>query len=200
MKKIDPKGSALLIIDMQNDVVHPKGGWASAGSPAHAKQQNTVRHIKTIAERARRRRLPVIHILHALTPGGRDAAQNAPLFRNLVKSGNNLSGSWGAEPFAALKPKAGDFVIYKQRVSGFQGTDLENKLKGLGATRLIVTGAWTNFAVEGTCRDGADLGYEVTLVSDATCTMNQEWQAVGVKYALTMLGEVATTADVLKAL
>lgn len=198
MKKIDPKSTALLIIDMQNDVVHPKGGWAAAGSPVHARKQNAVAHIRAIADRARRRRLPVIHVLHAVSPGGRDARQNAPLFRNLVKTGNNLAGSWGAEPYAGLKPKAGDFIVYKQRVSGFQGTDLENKLKGLGVTRLVVTGAWTNFAVEGTCRDGADLGYEITLVSDATCTMNDEWQAVGIKYALAMLGEVVVTAEVLK--
>ena len=113
MKKIDPKTTALLIIDMQNDVVHPKGGWAAAGSPVHAKQQNAVAHIKAILERARRRRMPVIHILHAMTPGGRDARANASLFRNLVKSGNNAAGSWGAEPYAGLKPKRGDFVIFK---------------------------------------------------------------------------------------
>ena len=200
MKKIDPRSTTLLIIDMQNDVVHPKGGWAAAGSPAHAKKQNAVAHIKAIAERARRKRMPVIHVLHAVSPGGRDARQNAPLFRNLVKSGNNRAGSWGAEPYAALKPKADDFVVYKQRVSGFQGTDLENKLKGLGVRRLVVTGAWTNFAVEGTCRDGADLGYDITLVSDATCTMNDEWQAVGTNYVLTMLGEVVVTTTLLKAL
>ncbi len=144
--------------------------------------------------------MPVIHVLHAVSANGRDARQNAPLFRNLVKTGHNRAGSWGAEPFAALKPKAGDFIVYKQRVSGFQGTDLENKLKGLGVTRLLVTGAWTNFAVEGTCRDGADLGYAVTLVSDATCTMNEEWQRISVNYALTMLGDVVNTAEVLKAL
>ncbi len=97
MKKIDPRSTTLLIIDMQNDVVHPKGGWAAAGSPAHAKKQNAVAHIKAIAERARRKRMPVIHVLHAVSPGGRDARQNAPLFRNLVKSGNNRAGSWGAE-------------------------------------------------------------------------------------------------------
>jgi len=200
MKKIDPKTTAMLIIDMQNDVVHPKGGWAEAGSPVHAKKQNTVPHIKAILERARRRRMPVIHVLHAMTPGGRDACTNAPLFRNLVKSGNNAAGSWGAQPYAGLKPKTGDYMVYKQRVSGFQGTDLEIKLKGLGVSRLIVTGAWTNFAVEGTCREGVDLGYEVALVEDATCTVNDEWQKVSVGYALTMLSEVVSTADVLKAL
>jgi gluconolactonase len=200
MRKIDPKRSALLIIDMQNDVVHPKGGWASAGSPAHAKKQNAVAHIKAIADRARKRNMPVIHVLHAMSKGGRDAKRSAPLFKGLVKSGNNLAGSWGAEPFAALKPKPNDFIVYKQRVSGFQGTDLENKLKGLGAERLIVTGAWTNFAVEGTCRDGVDLGFEITLVSDATCTMNEAWQKASVEYALTRLADVVSTETVLKAL
>lgn len=56
MKKIDPKATALPIIDMQTDVVHPRGGWAAAGSPACAERQNAVAPIKAIAERARRRR------------------------------------------------------------------------------------------------------------------------------------------------
>jgi gluconolactonase len=200
MRKIDPKSSALLIIDMQNDVVHPKGGWASAGSPAHAKAQKAVPHIKALAERARARGLPVIHILHAMTEGGRDAAQNAPLFRSLVESGNNLAGSWGAQPVAALKPKPGDFVVFKQRVSGFTGTDLENKLTGLGARRLIVTGGWTNFAVEGTCRDGADRGYEVILVSDATLSMNEGWHQAALRHALSQLTQIVGTEELLAAL
>lgn len=199
MRKIDPKASALLIIDMQNDVLHPKGGWASAGSPEHAKEKGTVRHIKAIADKARRKRMPVIHVLHVMSKGGRDAAQNAPLFKNLVKSGNNCAGSWGAEPFAALKPKSGDYVVTKQRVSGFSGTDLENKLKALGARRLIVTGGWTNFAVEGTCRDGADLGFEIAVVDDATCTMSEAWHRASLDHALSQLGEVVNTSDVLKA-
>ena len=200
MRKIDPKTSAVLIIDMQNDVLHPDGGWAAAGSPAHAKQKGTVPHIKAIADKARRKRMPVIHILHVMTKGAKDAAQNAPLFKNLAKTGNNRQGTWGAEPFAALKPKPGDYTVTKQRVSGFMGTDLENKLKGLGVRRLIVTGGWTNFAVEGTCRDGADLGFEIVTVEDATCTMNEAWHRASLDHALTQLGEVVSTEDVLTAL
>ena len=59
-----------------------------------------------------------------------------------------------------------------------------------------MTGTWTNFSVESTCRYGADAGYEMMLVTDATCTIDAEWQSASTGYAFTLLVEMAETADV----
>jgi ureidoacrylate peracid hydrolase len=63
-----------------------------------------------------------------------------------------------------------------------------------------VVGAWTNMAVEHTVRDAADHGYEVTIVSDATSTINADCQRAALEYALTNIATVATTAEVTQAL
>ena len=97
-------------------------------------------------------------------------------------------GSWGAQPVAGLEPQDGDVVIEKQRVSAFFGTPLDVKLRGLGVSTVIVTGAWTNMSVESTIRYGADLGYEMVLVSDGTSTVSAEWQKAATDYAVTNLG------------
>ena len=84
---------------------------------------------------------------------------NAPLFKGVKDTGALVSGTWGAAPADGLEPKDGDFVVEKMRMSGWQGTRLENLLEGLGRDTVIVSGAWTNMSIEHTSRTGADKGY-----------------------------------------
>ena len=198
MKKIDPKTTALIILDMQNDVVHPKGKFAGSGAPLHAQKQRTVANIKSIAAAARAKGMPVIHI-HMLCPPG-TGLLNAPLFQGVASDEACLPGTWGAAAVDGLKPVKGDIVVEKQRMSGFSSTTLDSKLRGVGAKKVVITGAWTNFSVEHTSRDGADLGYEIAVVTDGTATIDDEWQNAALNYALTNIAERVSTADVLTAL
>ena len=197
---IDPNATALMILDMQVDSVTEAGASAEMGAWRHAREQGTIPHIQALAERARARAMPVIHIHHVLYNDGRDSPQNAPLFRALIESGAHRAGSRGAEPIPELRPEPGDFVIVKQRVGAFAGTDLDIKLRGLGAKKILVTGTWTNFSVESTCRYGVDLGYEIVLITDATCSTGADWQAASTYYALRELVEMARTDEILAAL
>ena len=197
MQKIDPKRTALIILDLQNDVIHPKGKFADSGSPLHAKKQNVVGNVKAIAEAGRAKGMPVIHI-HMLLEG--TGKLNAQLFQGCEDAKALVRGSWGAEPLAGVKPQKGDLVVEKQRMSGFHNTLLDTKLRGLGIEQVLVTGAWTNFSVEHSCRDGADLGYRMAIVTDGTSTIDDEWQNAALNYALTNIAERVSTADVLKAL
>jgi nicotinamidase-related amidase len=198
MQKIDPKRTALVILDLQNDVIHPKGKFADSGSPLHAKQQNVVGNVKEIAAAGRAKGMPIIHI-HMLLDEG-TGKLNAPLFQGCVDAKALVRGTWGAEALPGVKPQKGDLIVEKQRMSGFHNTLLDTKLRGLGVDKVLVTGAWTNFSVEHTCRDGADLGYQMALVTDGTSTINDEWQKAATDYALTNIAERVTTAEVLKAL
>jgi len=135
---IDPNATALMILDMQVDSVTEGGISADMGAWRHAREQGTVAHIQALAERARARSMPVIHIHHVLYNDGRDSPQNAPLFRSLIESGAHRAGTKGAEPIPELRPQTGDFVIEKQRVGAFAGTDLDIKLRGLGDRKSVV--------------------------------------------------------------
>jgi gluconolactonase len=161
------KGTALLILDLQNDVIGAEGAFAGSGSPAHAESQNVVANVKRLAEAARTAGVPVIHVHHFSSVGAshdRDSKQNAGLWTGTRDVKAMVPGSWGAQPVDGLEPQGDDIVIHKQRVSAFFGTPLDVKLRGLGVERVIVTGAWTNMSVESTIRYGADLGYEMVLV------------------------------------
>lgn len=200
MKKIDPKKSALIIQDLQNDVIIEGGAFADSGAPAHAKSQKVVANVKALAAAARAKGMPVIHVWIIVEKGAPGLKQNAPLFQGIKGANAVVRGTWGAAPVKGLEAKKGDFVVEKMRMCAFTDTSLDTLLKGLGVERLVITGAWTNFSIEHTARTGADLGYEVTVISDGTSTIDDEWQHAALNYALTNIAEVGTTEEALGAL
>lgn len=200
MRKIVPKKSALIIQDLQNDVITDGGAFADSGAPAHAKSQKVVANVKNLADAARAKKMPVIHVWYIVEKGCPGLKQNAALFKDVKGANALVRGTWGASPVKGLAPKKGDFVVEKMRMSAFQDTNLDTLLKGLGVERLVITGAWTNFSIEHTARTGADMGYEVTVISDGSSTVNDEWHDAALNYALTNIAEVGTTEQALKAL
>jgi nicotinamidase-related amidase len=199
LRKIDPKKSALIIQDLQNDVITKGGAWGDLAAD-HATSQKVVTNAKALAAAAREKGMPVVHVWYVVEKGAVGLKQNAPLFQG-VKSANALvRGTWGAAPAKGLEPKRGDFVVEKQRMNGFYSTNLDNLLRGVGVEKVVIAGAWTNMSIEHTARHAADAGYEVVVVSDATSTINDEWQHAALNYALTNVGEVGTTQEVLASL
>ena len=150
--QIDPQRCAMIIQDLQNDVVMDGGAFADSGAPAHARQQRVIDNVRRLAEVARTRGVVVIHVWFIVEPGAPGVTLNAPLFEGLVDSKAMVRGTWGAAPVAGLEPRAGDFVVEKMRMSAWEGTRLETILKATGRDMIINTGAWTNMSVEHTAR------------------------------------------------
>jgi nicotinamidase-related amidase len=195
--KFDPKRSALIIQDLQNDVIIEGGAFADSGSPAHAKKQNVVRNVKAIAKAARVAGMPVIHVWYVVEKGAPGLKLNAPLYRAVASSGGLVRGTWGAAPAKGLEPKKGDLVVEKTRMNAFHGTNLDNLLRGLGTETLVITGAWTNLSIEHTARHAADAGYSPIVVTDGTSTMNDEWHKAGLNYGLEYVAERVPTNEIL---
>ncbi len=200
MKYIIPEKTALIIQDLQNDVIIEGGAFADSGAPEHAKSQNVIENVKALAECARSAGIPVIHIHYTVEEGAPGLKLNAPLFHGVKGSNAMVRGTWGAAPVEGLEPREGDLVVEKMRMNGFYNTNLDNILRGLGTDVLIVTGAWTNMSIEHTSRHGADAGYEIVVASDGTSTVNDEWQNVGLNYALTNVGIVASCKEIEEAM
>jgi gluconolactonase len=199
VNRVEPASTALLVVDLQNDTIGEQGAFAGSGAPEFATRHGIVAQVQRLLDAARAAGMPVVHIHHLDSPGHTDASLNAPLFQSIVDADALVRGTWGGEPVPGLEPQPGDLVVEKQRMSSFNGTALDVKLRGLGVRRIVVCGAWTNFAVEHTCRDGADLGYEVAIVSDATATISDEWQEAALTYALTNIAEQVTVDELVEA-
>jgi nicotinamidase-related amidase len=101
-----------------------------------------------------------------------------------------------------LKPVVGEVKIYKTRPSSFEKTDLTEQLEMLGTKSLIITGAQTDYCVNATSNAGVELGYHVTLVSDAHTTEDSE-TAIAVdiiddkNLTFSQIGEVLQTSEIL---
>ena len=192
--RLDPSRCAMIIQDLQNDVIIEGGAFASSGSPAHAKQQNVVENVRRLADAARARGVLVIHVWFVVEPGAPGMTLNAPLFEGVVDNKAMVRGTWGAAPAAGLEPRPGDFVVEKMRMSAWEGTRLETILRAGGRDVIINTGAWTNMSVEHTARTAADKGYFVVLPEDCCSTMNADWHNAAINYALQNVS-VVTKAD-----
>ena len=198
--RLDPSRCALIIQDMQNDVIAEGGAFASSGAPAHAKAQNVVANVQRLAAAARARGVMVIHVWFVVEPGAPGLTLNAPLFEGVVDSKAMVRGGWGAAPVAGLEPQPGDFVVEKMRMSAWEGSRLETVLKSGGRDMLINTGAWTNMSVEHTARTGADKGYYVVVPEDCCSTMNAAWHDASINFAMQNVAVVTDADAVIRAL
>jgi gluconolactonase len=198
--QLDPRRSALVIQDMQNDVIIEGGAFADSGAPAHAIAQNAVANVADLAAACRAAGVPVIHVWYLVEEGAAGLRQNAPLFQGVKEANALVRGTWGGAPAEGLEAQDGDHVVEKMRMNGFYETRLDILLRGLGADQLIITGAWTNMSIEHTARHGADAGYEVVVASDGTSTTGDEWQNAALNYAMTNVAKVASCAEIKSAL
>ena len=197
---LDPKRCALIIQDMQNDVISEGGAFASSGAPAHARAQNVVENTRRLAAAARARGVTVIHVWFIVEPGAPGLTLNAPLFEGIADSKAVVRGGWGAAPVSGLEPQPGDFVVEKMRMSAWEGSRLETILKAEGRDTLIDTGAWTNMSIEHTARTGADKGYVMVVPEDCCSTMNAEWHRASINFAMQNVAVVTNADAVIKAL
>ncbi|RCK68927.1 cysteine hydrolase [Desertihabitans brevis] len=195
----DSTRTAVLVIDMQNDAVHPDGAYASTGAAEHAASQQVVANVAAVTAAARAAGVPVVYSRIVVHPLRGLSGDNAPIFRMLAPDSFKV-GTWGAEIVHELAPQPGELALDRTRMSVFNGTEIDTLLRNLGVRTLVVVGAWTNMAVEHTVRDAADHGYEVLLVQDATSSLSAEWQHAATNFALTNIATISETASVTAAM
>jgi nicotinamidase-related amidase len=110
-------------------------------------------------------------------------------------------GSTGWEIVDELKPLPNEVRIYKTEASSFAETDLQAQLVSLGTKELVITGAQTNYCVNATSNAGVELGYQVTLVSDAHTTEDSETEKASdlieeKNTSFAQIGQVLKTSEI----
>lgn len=144
--RLDPKTTALLVIDFQNEYFTGR-----MPIPDGMKALENTQHLITFADKEH---IQVIHVQH-IAPDG------AAVFATNGKT---------VDFHPLIKPRPQDKLVQKTTVSVFASTDLDAQLKQAGIKTLIITGLMTHACVAGAARDAAPLGYDVVVASDATAT------------------------------
>lgn len=184
--------TALVVLHYQNDVLHPDGKIRLGFGEGVANREGVLRAAARLLGGAREAAIPVVHVRTARPAAPKSFIENAPIFRNVVAKGAVIEGEWGSEFFEGLGPIADEAVVVHNRVNGFYDSTLEMRLRGLGATHLILAGVATNSCVEHTARHAADMGYAVTVAQDACSAARPEVHEA----ALFNIGLIGTVADV----
>ena len=160
--KCSPSVAALVIVDMVNDFVHPRGLTATRGGRSVAAGRAAIEPIRILAAAGRAAAVPVVHVQHSTLRG--DASHSGPWVDARRRASYSaldicLDGTWGQQVVDELAPEDGDIVVKKHRYSGFARTELDRVLGERGRETIVVCGVSTNVCVESTARQGFDLDY-----------------------------------------
>jgi nicotinamidase-related amidase len=180
-----PKTSALILIDLQKAIDDPS--WGCRNNP------QAESNVGRLLGHWRSHHMPVIHVRHV-------SPDPTSTYRD---------GQSGVEFKDCARPLEGETVVTKHVCTAFIGTDLEARLRAIGAQDVVLAGVITNNSIESTARASGDLGFRTIVVSDATYTFGRKDHAGKMHSAKTLhaisLGNlegeyarICTTAQVLE--
>jgi ureidoacrylate peracid hydrolase len=208
---IDPARTALLVIDVQNYTAHPHGGeWRGLPPQEYEKRLGylfrslrrvVVPNLRRLQAACRRARIEIMYtVIENLTKDGRDRSLDYKISDIDVEK-----GSWDARVLDEIAPSEDEIIFRKTSSNVFVSTNIDYVLRNMGTRHLIVCGLVTDQCVESAARTACDLGYLVTVVTDACTTYSagrHEQSLVGIRgycrqcRTETLLAEIAELTGV----
>jgi ureidoacrylate peracid hydrolase len=177
---IDPAHAALLFVDVQNYTARPDGGEYTALAEAEREarygwffrtmRETAVPNMQRLQAACRGAKIEVMYtVIEALTRDGRDQSLDYKISKLFVPR-----GSWDAKVLDAIAPAGDEIVLPKTSSSVFISTNIDYVLRNLGVRSLMIAGVLTDQCIDSAVRDACDLGYLVTVPTDACATLSQE--------------------------
>jgi ureidoacrylate peracid hydrolase len=178
--EIDPRHAALLIVDVQNYTARRDGGEyrdltereieGRFGYFFRTMEDGALPNLQRLQAACRRGGIEVLYtVIESLTVDGRDRGLDYKI------SGLHVpKGSWDAQMLDAIAPTEDEIVIPKTSSSPFISTNIDYVLRNLGVRSLILAGILTDQCIDSSARDACDLGYLVTIATDACATHSPE--------------------------
>lgn len=190
---LDPKRSALLVIDMQNAFIAP-------GAPIEVPAaRDIVAPINRLAAELRRRGVAIVWVAHENRRDGRDWAGFFDAFvapgRRAEAAAALAVGSELQQLWPGLEVAATDLRVGKNRYSALIKSDLDKTLRDRGVDTLLIAGTKTNVCVECTARDAMMLDYKVALISDCTAALSDDEQRTTLENVIQQFGDVLTAEE-----
>lgn len=168
--KAAPRRTALVLVDMCNDFVHPEGKTSvrARGDVSHVRR--VIPTVRRLLEGARAAGLLVVYAQH--TTRRDNHSDSGPWIEARSRATYSVvdlcvEGTWGQQIIDELTPQPSDVVIQKYRYSAFAGTNLELVLRAGGIRTVICAGVSTNLCVEATAREAFSAEFYVVMPQDA---------------------------------
>ena len=204
-QKLDPRQTAVVVIDIQNDFCHAKGAVAlHAGKVNQGHNREAMqRQLPPLLEAARRAGAMLVFVKMINDP----VYQSPPNAERLIKLGiygkGLMEGTWGAdywEEMDGLGPREGnarEIEVEKHRYSAFIGTNLDQVLRSNGIKTIVYTGLATSGCVESTARDGLFFDYYGVMASDCVSDGSPDNHNATLRKYAGSFGEVMTSQEIM---
>lgn len=182
--------SALLVLDVQNELVDPAGKVGSAGFARVVAERGLVARIATVIAEMRARDLPVVYVRVGFRADYADAISRSSRLAHLREKQAIVIGTWGLEFPAAIAPLPGDMVYTKRAVNPFHNTALETWLHRQGIDTVVLCGVYTHMVVDSAARYADDAGFVVKVLEDCCASPDPELHRIECEKILPLFGTV----------
>jgi ureidoacrylate peracid hydrolase len=196
---MDPKKTALVLIEYQNDFTSDGGTLHDAVQPVMASSNMLPNTVETVAK-ARELGVTIVHAPITFTDDYHElTSEPYGILKGVVDSKSFRKGTWGAEIVDDLAPEQSDIVVEGKRgLDAFASTNLDFILRSRGITNIALGGFLTNCCVESTMRTGYEKGYNVITLKDCTATLSEEEQRMAVEKNYPMFSRPMTHDELLE--
>jgi nicotinamidase-related amidase len=193
---IDPKTTAVVLIEYQNDFTSEGGVLHDAVSTV-METTGMLANTRKVAEAARTAGATVMHAPITFAEGYNEITSHPyGILKGVVDGNAFVKGSWGAAITDELAPADGDIVIEGKRgLDTFASTNLDFILRSKGITTIALGGFLTNCCVESTMRTGYENGYRVVTLSDCLAATSAEEHDNALKYDFPMFSQPMPSSD-----
>ena len=190
-----PSESALLVLDVQNDLVDPKGKVGAGGLAKIVAERNLLANLKGLIASFRSKGSPVVYVGLGYREDYHDVLSVAPRIAKARENKVAVLGTWGSDFHPDIAPQSGDMVFRKQWVNPFFGTPLLEWLRANGVRNLYLTGTATNLVVESAARYADDAGFAVSVVEDCCASPNAAWHEFAITQILPVFGRIVSSKE-----
>jgi biuret amidohydrolase len=184
--------TALLILDMQNELIDPAGKVGSKGFHKVATEKRLVPKIAEVEAAMRAKGAPIIFVRVGFETDYLDSISRQSRLAHLKESGAMIIGDFGTEFPADLAPKPGDLVVTKRAVNPFHNTNLYAFLMKHKIDRIVLAGVYTHMVVDSAARFADDSGLYVTVLSDCCASPDEQVHQISIDKILPLFSTVTT--------
>jgi nicotinamidase-related amidase len=193
---IDPKTTAVVLIEFQNDFTSEGGVLHGAVSDVMEKT-DMLANAQQVADAARASGATVMHAPITFAEGYHEISEHPyGILKGVVDGNAFVKDSWGAAIVDELAPQDGDIVVEGKRgLDTFASTNLDFMLRSKGIKTIALGGFLTNCCVESTMRSGYENGYQVITLRDCVAATSQEEHDNALKYDFPMFSQPMSSSD-----
>jgi len=192
--------TALLVLDMQNELIDPRGKVGAEGFANVVEQRRLVEKTRAVLDVMRAKGLPVAFVRVGFRADYADAISRSARLERLKKMKAIVIGTWGLEFPDAIKPLASEIVYTKRAVNPFFNTGLLTWLRRHEVTTLALTGVYTHMVVDSAARYADDAGFVVKVLEDCCASPDPELHRIECEKILPLFGTVISSQNFIASL